>query len=253
MATGQRETVEFDPNVTQRIALKYQTGRVVNGRNGNRVMFTTADDKVFFLDEDVAQLIYDLGLKPRAPFTVCRRQSGKAVAWEVSRLGEQPDGTFAVERLPATKTNGRQAWNGNAPPPTWDELAAAEPAPAPLSREQQARAATPFWSDKDVQPAPAPEAPSLLERQLDASIAEIQKRKAGACIVSPVPVAPPANGSAPPRPVTKLESALRTAVAAAFAASEYAKSIGYEAMPRFTSEDISKLAMTALIENGGRR
>jgi hypothetical protein len=94
---GQRETVEFDPNVVQRIALKYKTGRIVQGNRGNRVMFATCDDRVFFLDEDVAQLIYDLKLKPSAPFTVCRRQSGDATSWEVLKLGEQADGTFVVQ------------------------------------------------------------------------------------------------------------------------------------------------------------
>ena len=165
----QRETVEFDPNVVQRLALKYQTGRVVNGRNGARVMFTTSDDKVFFLDQDIARRIEDLRMKPGAPFTVCRRQSGKDVAWEVSKLGEQGDGTFVVERETA---------------------------------------------------------------RLDASIAVIQQRKAGA-------------NEAPTD--SKLATALKASVLAAYAAGEYAKLIGYTAMPQFTSEDLRAMANTLMI------
>jgi hypothetical protein len=52
---------------------------------------------------------------------------------------------------------------------------------------------------------------------------------------------------------SKLEEALKTAVAAAHAAGEYAKSIGYTAMPQFTSEDLRTMANTIIIQNGGGR
>ena len=95
--TGPRETVEFDPNVIQRLSLKYKTGRIVSGRNGNRVMFTTSENKVFFIDEDIAQRLYDLRVKTGEPFTVCRRQSNGETRWEVLKLGEQADGTYVVQ------------------------------------------------------------------------------------------------------------------------------------------------------------
>ena len=52
------------------------------------------------------------------------------------------------------------------------------------------------------------------------------------------------------RPKTKLEDALKTVVAACHAAREYAKQIGYEAMPPFSSEDIRTMANTLMIQNG---
>ena len=62
-----------------------------------------------------------------------------------------------------------------------------------------------------------------------------------------------ANGAAAPaseRSKTKLEDALKTVVAACHAAREYAKQIGYEGMPPFTSEDIRTMANTLMIQNG---
>ena len=54
MATGAlRPTIEFEPNVPVEVALKYAgCGKTVNTRFGERVMFTTADDRVMFLDKE---------------------------------------------------------------------------------------------------------------------------------------------------------------------------------------------------------
>ena len=68
---------------------------------------------------------------------------------------------------------------------------------------------------------------------------------------SPAAPAPPA---AIDRPRTKLEDALKTAVAAVHAAQEYARAIGFDEMPVFTSEDIRTMANTLVIQDaGGRR
>jgi hypothetical protein len=63
------------------------------------------------------------------------------------------------------------------------------------------------------------------------------------------PVAAPGD-----RPKTKLEDALRTAVAAVYAAQQYARAIGFDEMPVFTSEDIRTMANTLVIQDaGGKR
>jgi len=187
--TGPRETVEFDPNVIQRLALKYKTGRIVSGRNGNRVMFTTSENKVFFIDEDIAQRLYDLRVKTGEPFTVCLRQSNGETRWEVQKLGEQADGTFVVQ--------------------------------AEMKR-------------------------------LDASLAAIKTQKAGAGeFATAAPALPSTNlldDACSNRTPSKLQEALKTAVLAAQAAGEYAKSIGYAAMPQFSSEDLRTMANTLMIQ-----
>jgi hypothetical protein len=69
-----------------------------------------------------------------------------------------------------------------------------------------------------------------------------------------------ANGSGE-HSKTKLEDALKTVIAAVYGAhvygaQEYAKQIGYAAMPQFSSEDIRTMANTLIIDsqrNGGYR
>jgi len=82
-------------------------------------MFTLVGGLVAFLDVDVAKKIEDLHVGPRQPFWICKYHSGKrgeldywrawlpgeqpAPATEGefdARVGEQRDGTFAVEKLP---------------------------------------------------------------------------------------------------------------------------------------------------------
>src|ERR1700722_2553213 len=63
------------------------------------------------------------------------------------------------------------------------------------------------------------------------------------------------NGNAPAslppdRAKIRLEDALKTVVAAAYAAEEYAKQIGYPSMPHFTSEDMRTMANMLMIQNG---
>ncbi len=68
-------------------------------------------------------------------------------------------------------------------------------------------------------------------------------------------VHPAANGTGE-RSKTKLEDALKTVIAAVYGAQEYAKQVGYTAMPQFTSEDIRTMANTLIIDsqrNGGCR
>ena len=58
MATAQvkpqREVIEFPPNTPVPLALKYNQGKVISGQYGERVMLTTTDNRVAFLDPEVA-------------------------------------------------------------------------------------------------------------------------------------------------------------------------------------------------------
>jgi hypothetical protein len=141
-----REAVEFTPNVPVQVALAYKEGKIVEGRFGQRVMFTLADGRVMFLDLDVAQKINELEPKPRQPFFVRKEFSGKKgdlAHWRVwlspdPSVGEQPDGTFVVPSsqpgagvspaapaspapvsnpAPTVNHNGNGNTNGNSKPP----------------------------------------------------------------------------------------------------------------------------------------
>ncbi len=102
-----RDVVDFPPNTPITVALKFNQGKIVSGQYGERVLFTLCDGRVMFCDPDVAGQIAQTGINVREPFTLTQRwdgQKGSPRTWEVARvgpaIGEQPDGTFAVPKLP---------------------------------------------------------------------------------------------------------------------------------------------------------
>jgi hypothetical protein len=78
-------------------------------------MFTTVDDRVFFVAEKVAQKIHGLRLQPREPLDITKAEvdwgnGRKGIEWKVAKvgfapseqpaIGEQPNGTFVVPVQP---------------------------------------------------------------------------------------------------------------------------------------------------------
>jgi hypothetical protein len=104
--TNRRETVDFPPNVPVQIALKYSEPRMCAGQSGERAMFSTTDNRVLFLDPQVAGRITELGINVRENFTITRKSTGKRGErdeWAVERVvGEQPNGTFVAPKLAET-------------------------------------------------------------------------------------------------------------------------------------------------------
>src|SRR4029453_6044149 len=85
----QRPVLALENGVPCEIALKYATGKqVANGR----IMFSTVNGEVFFLDEFDADQIYNLELKPQEAFRIMRRN--KQIIVERIRT----EGFRAVER-----------------------------------------------------------------------------------------------------------------------------------------------------------
>lgn len=101
-----REIVEFPPNIPVTLALKYPQGKVISNQYGERIMFSTVDNRVLFLDPDVAGQIEALGVNIRENFTITKQSDGRKdspLTWKVARLvGEQPNGTMVVPALPAS-------------------------------------------------------------------------------------------------------------------------------------------------------
>jgi hypothetical protein len=98
----QREVVKFVPSVPVEVALKYaMPGKVVSTRNGERVLFTLADNRVMFLDLGVARKIEDLGVNVREKFFVCMPPVGKKGAeWNVWRSPEMEKAAVEVAPQP---------------------------------------------------------------------------------------------------------------------------------------------------------
>lgn len=88
-----RPAVQFLTNVPVEVALKWPDGKLINGVYGDRMMYTTTDDKVMFLDCDVAAQINELGVQPGEPFFICKsRGNGKGMSnvWKVWRETGEP-------------------------------------------------------------------------------------------------------------------------------------------------------------------
>lgn len=99
-----RETVEFPPNIPTTVSLAYSEPRTVSGQFGERFMFSLSDGRVMFCDPPLAARIAELGINVRESIVITKQTSGKKdapVTWGVARvIGEQPNGTFAVPKLP---------------------------------------------------------------------------------------------------------------------------------------------------------
>jgi hypothetical protein len=104
------QKIKFQTNITVEAALKFPEGKLCDSQFGDpQYMFTTTDDRVFFVAEKVAQKIHGLRLLPREPFEITKAEvdygnGRKGIEWQVNKVGfapgEQPDGTFVV---PATQ------------------------------------------------------------------------------------------------------------------------------------------------------
>lgn len=116
-----RDVVEFPPNVPVTVALKYAQGRTISGQYGERFMFTLADNRVMFLDPEVAGQIATLGVNVRENFSITLRWDGQRESprtWEVARVcGEQPNGTFVAPASPSTAAPSSGAAGVSPKPP----------------------------------------------------------------------------------------------------------------------------------------
>jgi hypothetical protein len=71
------EKLTLTPNVPQQIALKFPDGKLVEGRFGDQMMYSLANNQVMYLDTDVAAKINALELRKNEPFWICKRWTGK--------------------------------------------------------------------------------------------------------------------------------------------------------------------------------
>lgn len=81
-----REKVAFEPNVVETVTLAYPVGKIVSGRFGEQVMWGLQDDRVMFLDLDVAQKINLLEPQQGESICICKRWNGQKtqpVRWDV--------------------------------------------------------------------------------------------------------------------------------------------------------------------------
>ena len=97
-AQMKREVLQFESGLVYELALKYPAGKPVS--NG-RIMFSTTDEAVFFVDPFDAEAISGLNLKPGEKFRLVK-QGGRNGNIEVSKAGEVAEQPVGRQTAPAT-------------------------------------------------------------------------------------------------------------------------------------------------------
>ena len=219
------EILRFEMNVPAEVALKYAgPGKPFEGRYGNRVMYTLADNRVMYVAPIVANRISALGIQPGEVFQVCKQEKRqgqrKLIEWQVQRLESETQQEHklreSIEVAQAAKS-------------TQQSDASAEPTPqAPPSTQEQ---------EHPIQQTTAP----------TPVVAASHGASNGAASSAAT------NGNKPPPVTTKLEHALKTAISAAYNAERYGAELGY--VVRFDADAIKSMAITVLINmsEGSRR
>jgi hypothetical protein len=187
------------------VALKFDGGRDVDGRYGPQVLYTLADGRLMYLEPKAARRIGELKIRAGEPFFICKREG---------KNGQKRTVEWEVKRLEPVPTTARLEI---VPPGGGDEPGAAESAaefdPGHVARSTHRSPAVALDHQKP-EPAVNVSEASTLENQLRASIPG----------------------------VTKLEHALKTAIAAAAGAEQFEHEIGYAV--RFAPDDIRAMAIT---------
>lgn len=126
-----RETLRFETNVPQVVALAFDKGLAVEGRYGDQVMFTLEDDRVMYVPPIVETKLRELGIRRGEDFQLCKREAKhgnrRSIEWAVepvngkgpaeptpSQAANQKDG--AAQQAPHTEqsiTNGNGAGKTN--------------------------------------------------------------------------------------------------------------------------------------------
>jgi hypothetical protein len=129
------QKIKFQTNITLELALRFTEGKLCDSQFGDpQYMFTTIDDRVFFVAEKVATKIHGLHPQPREPLDITKAEvdyvnGRKGIEWRVAKVGfvpgEQPDGTFAVPIQPVADVTA--------------------PAPVAAASHRKAQTATQHW------------------------------------------------------------------------------------------------------------
>jgi hypothetical protein len=221
------EILRFEMNLPTQVALESPQGVVVEGRYGNRMMFSLVDGRVMYVPPIVGSRIFHLGIRPGERFQVCklekREGQRKLIEWQVQRLLSEPE--TELEHKLRESIEIAQAAKGTQP-----TEASTDPAPQP--------------------PPPAPEQEPAVTH-ISGATAAVAPAANGSSNGTTSSAA--RNGNGQPASTTKLEHALKTAISAAHNAEKYGAELGY--VVRFDADAIKSMAITVLINmsEGGRR
>ena len=107
------EVLEFKPGVTERVALKFPTGKEITTARGIRMLFSLTDNRVMFTGPAVAAKIQSLSLKIGEPFEIGFREvesaGAKSYEWRVFKI---PTPANCPTVKPGVPANGHATHHG---------------------------------------------------------------------------------------------------------------------------------------------
>ena len=118
-----KEVVKFAIDAPVIVALRYETGKPVEGRYGDQVMYSLMDDRVMYVPPYVEQRIRELAIAAGEPLQLCKQAKSdghrKWIEWSVRRAPQQPlpsaNETAAAAQAPGKAQNhGNGSTNGKA-------------------------------------------------------------------------------------------------------------------------------------------
>jgi len=107
-----KEVVKFSINTPVEVTLQFETGKHVEGRYGDQVMYSLVDDRVMYVPPYVEQRFQELAIGAGEPLLLCKREvkdgTRNRIEWSVKRAPQQPlasaNGTAAVDYVVADPT-----------------------------------------------------------------------------------------------------------------------------------------------------
>jgi hypothetical protein len=113
-----KKVVKFAIDTPVEVALRFETGKHVEGRYGDQVMYSLLDNRVMYVPPHVEERIRELALAAGEPLQLCKQGktdgNRKWVEWSVKRAPQQPrasaNGTAAADQVLSEPQNHR---NGN--------------------------------------------------------------------------------------------------------------------------------------------
>ena len=118
-----KEVVKFPINTPVQVALQFESGKHVEGRYGDQVMYSLLDNKVMYVPPYVEQRIQELAIAAGEPLQLCKRAvkggNRKWVEWSVKRGPQQPhlsanEAVAAELDLSKAQTHANGSTNGKS-------------------------------------------------------------------------------------------------------------------------------------------
>jgi hypothetical protein len=211
--------LRFAPNVPIQVALQSPQGVAVEGRYGNRMMFSLVDGRVMYVPPIVATKIEAEGIAAGERFELCKAHvkngHARSVEWALRRLDPEEQLVEVARDTPAPETQ----------------------------IEHDLRVSVEMANAKKASPE-SPESPNSVPAPATPMMNGNGSGKGNGAI----PVVAQ-NEQPQPRSLTKLEHALKTAISAAHNAEKYGSELGY--VVRFDADAIKSMAITVLINMSG--